>query len=80
MNVAADTFLTLTFRRRIGSSGLIYTVESAGGIAAGQWLAEPVPLGMPVGNGDGTEGVTYRDIVPVAEACRRFMRLRVSEQ
>jgi len=78
MVLGEDAFLTLSFRRRSGPGGLTYTVEASGGVAAGQWMAEPVPLGMPVDNGDGTEGVTYRDIVPVAEASRRFMRLRVS--
>jgi hypothetical protein len=76
--VGEDTFLTLEFRRRIGSSGLTYTVESSSDLATGPWLAEPVPHGIPVDHGDGTESVTYRDICAVSEGVRRFMRLRVS--
>jgi hypothetical protein len=31
-----------------------------------------------VNNGDGTETVVFRDTVPVLEADRRFIRVRVS--
>lgn len=77
-SVAGENYLTITFRRRAGLSGVTHIVESTGNLLTGPWLAEPVQLGLPTDNGDGTETVTFRDIVALTGASTRFLRLRVS--
>ena len=71
-------YLALTFRRRIGSTDISYVVEATSDLTSGPWLAGPVQLGSPVDNGDGTETVTYRDLVPTASTTTRFLRLRMT--
>lgn len=78
VNISGSDYLTLTFRRRIGPSGASYVVEAISDIANGTWLPQPVQLGTPADNGDGTETVTFRDIIPLGSVPVRFLRLRVS--
>ena len=77
-NVSGAEYLTLTFRRRIGASDLSYVVESTGDLVLGPWMPDPVPFGLPADNGDGTETVTFRDIIPLGGVPARFLRLRMS--
>lgn len=78
VNVNSASYLALTFRRRVGSSGLDYIVEATGDLLNGPWLPEPVQYGVPVDNGDSTETVTFRDIVPIDSAPSRFLRLHIT--
>ena len=78
VNLTGTDYLTLTFRRRPGASGVSYFVESTGDLLTGPWLTQSVQLGAPADNGDGTETVTYRDTLPMNTAASRFLRLRVS--
>lgn len=71
-------YLTLAFRRRPGASGVHYTVECTGDLLAGPWRPDPVPVGMPLDNGDGTETVVYRDVVPLPAAVSRYLRLSLT--
>ena len=73
--LAGTNYLTLAVKRPIGRLNLRYAGEVSGDLA--QWT-EAALAGPPVNNGDGTETVVFRDTVPVPEADRRFIRLRVS--
>jgi hypothetical protein len=75
-NIAGANYLTLTFRRRMGVS---VVAEATGDLAGGPWLDDPVQLGAPTDNGDGTETVTFRDRVPMDGSPCRFMRVRVTD-
>jgi hypothetical protein len=81
VNVAGVNYLTLTFRRRTGANGangVTIIVEATGDLLAGAWQPDPVQFGTPVNNGDGTETVTFRDIIPLGSVPLRMMRLRVT--
>ena len=78
VNVSGTSYLSLTFRRRTGASGVSYTVEAISDLASGAWLPQPVQFGTPTDNGDGTETVTFRDIIPLGSVPARFLRLRVT--
>lgn len=72
---AGTNYLTLTVKRPIGRLNLVYAGEVSGDLA--QW-SEAALAAPPVNNGDGTETAEFRDTIPVSEADRRFVRLRVS--
>ncbi len=76
----AQPHLSLTFRRRIGDSGLRYAVEVSDSLAA--WDSSGThteQIGPAVPTGDGvTELVTVRLKQPVSSMARKFMRLAVS--
>lgn len=76
-SINSSNYLSLTFRRRIGVSDVTYMVEASSDLAVGSWLPQPVQHGAAVDNGDGTETVTFRDIVPMENATSRFLRLGV---
>ena len=77
-NIAGTNFLTLTFRRRTGASGVSIFVEGTGNLLAGPWLPDPVQLGTSMDNGDGTETVTFRDIIPLGSVPLRVIRLKIT--
>ena len=78
INVAGSDYLALTFRRRTGANGVTVVVESTSDLATGIWLADAVQFGTPTDNGDGTETVTFRDIVPLGSVLSRFLRIRAT--
>lgn len=71
-----ETYLTLTFRRRVIAPGLTYTPLTNGGLP-GTWLENALQVGSAVNNGDGTETVTFRDATPLPGNGQRFMQLEV---
>ncbi|MDH4444271.1 MAG: Calx-beta domain-containing protein, partial [Akkermansiaceae bacterium] len=78
-NVSGTNYLTITFRRRTPALDLAYAVQSTADLAAtGTWTANAVQVGTATANGDGTETVTYRDIVASNTAPRRFLRVSVT--
>ena len=79
-SAAGQDYLTLIFRRRLDADGIDYNVECAGDLMTDEWLPDPVPVGSPVDNGDGTDTVTYRDIIPIHLAPARYLRLRIGTQ
>lgn len=71
--------LTLSYRRRIGTTEIAYAVETATDLDT--WQSGPgtvQPVGVPVPNGDGTETVQVRVIDPVSADPTRFIRLRIT--
>ena len=72
---AAD-YLTLTFTRPNAVSDVEYAVEAGGD--PGDWPDSAVPVdGLTTDNGDGTTTYTYRDLQPIEDSDRRFLRLSV---
>jgi hypothetical protein len=78
VNVAGTNYLALTFRRRTGASGVSTLAEATSDLITSPWLPDPVQFGTSADNGDGTETVTFRDIIPLGSAPARFLRLRVT--
>jgi len=61
-----------------------YTVEWSDNLAANSWtsghgVVELVP-GSAVDNGDDTDTVTVRSVLPVGASTAQFLRLRVTSQ
>lgn len=77
VNDSGAKYLALTFQRRVGPSGVSTIIEATSDLINGPWLPEPVQFGIPLDNGNGTETVTYRDIIPIGSAPARFLRLRI---
>ena len=64
-----------TFRRWKNSVDIAYIPEISGeGLT---WLPLTVQAGAATDNGDGTETVTYRDLLPATDS-RRFARVAVA--
>ena len=72
-------YLTLTYRRSTSTSGVTFYGDTAATLP--NWSAgTAVQVGTATNNGDGTETVILRDMVPVTgSAPQRFIRLRVLE-
>ncbi|MBC8011102.1 MAG: hypothetical protein H7067_13520, partial [Burkholderiales bacterium] len=78
LRLAASDYLALTFRRRIATQGLAHEVQAGGDLTT--WSsAETTLAAPPLDHGDGTETVTYRDLIPLDAAPTRFLRLRLTE-
>ena len=66
--VEADgaTFLSLSFYRRLGDTGLLYRVQESTDLGIWETLSPPLQIiGTPQDMGDGTEHVTVRGTIPV---------------
>lgn len=76
---AEGQHLTLSYRRRIDANEIVYQVETSTDLSewtsGGEVLEEILPR---VPNGDGTETVSVRVVVPVTDEPARFVRLRVT--
>ena len=72
---AADTYLTLTFRRQTASKDLVYEVQISLDLAG--WQSGEAVLVSSTNHGDGTVTETWRAAVPISGDARQFMRLRV---
>ena len=74
---AAGPFLTLRYRRSLSAQNVQFHVDSTD--IPESWMFDAsMPLGAPVNNGDGSETVTMRDVIPTSSAERRFLRLRIA--
>ena len=78
--VGSDRYLTLSYRRALAATDLVFITELNGGdLSSGSWAPGGVLMAPPVSNNDGTQTVTVRDIVPISPSTKgRFMRLRVN--
>ena len=76
------TYLTYTYRRRIGGGGMAYIVETTSDLMGWNSSGNDIqPIGAPVPNADGiTETVTLRVLPSTDSASVRFVRLRVVPQ
>lgn len=74
-----ERHLSISFRRRIGDTWLTYVPEASSELTGGAWPDAALAVGSPVpAEVDADyEDVTYRDPVPLNEAPRRFLRVRV---
>ena len=77
-NVAGQDYLTLTFRRRTPALDLTYAPQTNASLDAGTWMNNAVQVGAPTNHGDGTETVTFRDVVPIGGSGSRFLQLKVT--
>jgi hypothetical protein len=75
--INGTNYLVLVVQRPIGRLGIAYVGEVSPDLVT--W-SPGVTVGSPANNGDGSETVVFRDLVPAAEAPLRFMRLRVQAQ
>jgi hypothetical protein len=71
-------YLTIRYRRNLSATGANFFGDIAA--EAGTWTLDgAVAAAAPVNNGDGSETVAKRDIVPATGATpRRFIRLRIT--
>lgn len=77
-NIGGSNYLTLTFKRRSPALDLTYNAQTnAGTLNTEDWQTNAVMVGIPTGNDDGTETVTFRDTTPITSGGRRFMRVQV---
>jgi hypothetical protein len=72
---SGTNYLSLKVQRPIGRTGITYAGEVSGDLAA--W-SPAVQAGPPVDNGDGTEMVIFRDMLPATLPGPRFIRLKIS--
>jgi hypothetical protein len=74
VDVGGESYLALRYRESKAAEGLEFKVEAADGL--GNWLADAVLVEVN-DRGDYRENV-WRDSVPLSQAPRRFIRLRVN--
>lgn len=73
--IEGDLYLTLSFQRPVGLPDVRYIVEVCDN-PLGAWDQIPVTSEHVVSSQSGLEQMLVRDITPVSEGGRRFMRLR----
>ena len=77
--IGGQRYLSLRYRRVLFATDITYTVEVSGDLATwNSGLGFTVAVGSPVDNGDGTETVTVRDVIPMDSTTTRFLRLHIS--
>lgn len=76
VGVSSEDYLALTLRRQKNAIDLIYEVQV--GTTLQGWSATTPQVGSLSDNGDGTETITIRDAVSVANGEKRFIRLSVT--
>jgi hypothetical protein len=77
--IGGTNYLALTFKQVLFATDISYTVQVSGDLIT--WNSGPgytAQIGPPIDNGDGTETVTFQDIVPVTSANARFIRVQIS--
>jgi hypothetical protein len=83
-------FFCIEYRQRVGGVGTTGIDYAADGVSyyagytpdlqVGEWVAGPTyvePVGAPVDNGDGTETVTVRSVLPIETTPKQFLRQEV---
>lgn len=75
-----ERYLALTFVRRKDDDRLVVAVEAGEELTSGPWPGVAILHGtpQPVEGEEGLEQVTYRDVVPIGHAPRRFLRVRTT--
>jgi hypothetical protein len=72
-NFSGTNFLSLFVRRPIGRLGITYSSEVSGDLFS--WTSG-ILAGL-TNNADGSETVLYHDFIPLSQAAKRFIRLKV---
>ena len=73
-----NDYLSLTFKRPVGMSGIGYEVGVSDSLTGWDYAASRTVLWDSFIE-DGMETMIYRDTIPFSDLTRRFMQLRVSE-
>lgn len=76
VGVSSDDYLSMTLRRQKNAIDLTYEVQV--GTTLQGWVETILQVGAVSDNGDGTETITIRDTVSVANGEKRFIRLSVT--
>ncbi len=76
ITLGPDTYLTIRFHRRTDDPALHYEPGVSARLVTWE-ESSPVEVGPAIDNGDGTEQVVVRDSVPLDNASRRFLRVRL---
>jgi hypothetical protein len=72
-------YLTLSFNRQKAATDIIYQVEAVGNLNS-SWVEIWNSFNAPYGGGENpSDLVTVQDTVPVSDAPKRFMRLKVTK-
>jgi hypothetical protein len=72
-------YLTLSFNRQKAATDITYKVEAVGNLNS-SWVEIWNSFNVPYGGGSNpSQQVTVQDTVPVSEAAKRFMRLKVTK-
>jgi hypothetical protein len=72
-------YLTLSFNRQKAATDIIYQVEAVGNLHS-SWVEIWNSFNLPYGGGvNPSQQVTVQDTVPVSDAPKRFMRLKVTK-
>ncbi|MFT4549437.1 MAG: hypothetical protein ACI9MB_003411 [Verrucomicrobiales bacterium] len=68
-------YLTISFQRNLAADDVEFEVQVSTGLT--DWSALGTLYVSAIYNGDGTETVTYRSVLPLASISREFLRLAV---
>jgi hypothetical protein len=77
LNVTGTNYLVLRVKRPTGRLFIQYEAQVSGDLS--NW-STAVQVGSPTNNGDGTETLIYRDILPFSQSQQRYIRLRLTKQ
>ncbi len=74
--IDGERYLTLTFTRPDDRDDVDYRVDASGDLD--EWPDQALRVDeLTVDHGDGTTSYTYRDVEPIGNSARRFLRLNV---
>ncbi len=78
-NVGGTNYLAVTYKQVLFATDISYTVQVSGDLMTWNFGAGyTLQSGPAIDNGDGTETVTFQDVVPADGTLARFIRLEIS--
>lgn len=69
-------YLTVSYRRNLVADEFAFEVELSESLE--DWQDDQTVFVRSTANGNGTEKVTVRSLIPISDAVKRFARVRVS--
>jgi Concanavalin A-like lectin/glucanases superfamily/BNR repeat-containing family member len=75
LNFGGTNYLALQVKRPVNRPNITYSAETSSDLLT--WDPALV-IGPPVFNGDGTETMLFRDLIPVSQSNARYMRLKIT--
>ncbi|MFM2220458.1 MAG: hypothetical protein RLZZ553_206 [Verrucomicrobiota bacterium] len=76
--IDAESYPSMTIRRRMDYPDLSIKVQHS--LDLPNWTNLTETVGIPVNNGDGTETVKFRSLIPLTGSPRQFLRCRVYQE